>query len=48
MTQEGLARAVGVATHTIWRLENDAIFNPRRGTLRAIAKALNVKASGLV
>jgi transcriptional regulator with XRE-family HTH domain len=48
MTQEGLARAVGVTTHTIWRLENDPVFNPRLGTLRAIAKALNVKASDLV
>ena len=48
MTQEGLAHAVGVTTHTIWRLENDAVFNPRLKTLRAIAKALNVKVSDLL
>ena len=48
LTQEELARAVGVTTHTIWRLENDSVFNPRLETLRGIAKALNVKASDLV
>jgi transcriptional regulator with XRE-family HTH domain len=42
LTQEGLAHQVGVTTHTIWRLENDPIFNPRLETLRAIAKALGV------
>jgi transcriptional regulator with XRE-family HTH domain len=48
LTQEGLAREVGVTTHTIWRLENEPVFNPRLGTLRAIAKALNVKPADLV
>ena len=48
LTQEDLARAVGVTTHTIWRLENDSVFNPRLETLRGIARALNVKASELV
>jgi transcriptional regulator with XRE-family HTH domain len=42
LTQEGLAHRVGVTTHTIWRLEKDAIFNPRLDTVRAIAKALGV------
>ncbi len=42
LTQEGLAQRVGVTTHTIWRLENDPIFNPRLETLRAIGKALGV------
>jgi transcriptional regulator with XRE-family HTH domain len=42
MSQEDLARQVGVTTHTIWRLENGPIFNPRLDTLRAIAKALGV------
>jgi transcriptional regulator with XRE-family HTH domain len=40
ITQENLARQVGVTTHTIWRLENDPAANPRLQTLRAVAKAL--------
>jgi transcriptional regulator with XRE-family HTH domain len=42
LTQEELARIVGATTHTIWRLENDPVFNPRLQTLRAIARALRV------
>jgi transcriptional regulator with XRE-family HTH domain len=42
ISQEELARRVGVTTHTIWRLENGHTFNPRLDTLRAIAKALKV------
>jgi transcriptional regulator with XRE-family HTH domain len=42
LTQEGLARKVGVTTHTIWRLENDPVCNARLETLRAIARALEV------
>lgn len=38
LTQEALAHRVG----TIWRLEKDAVFNPRFDTVRAIAKALGV------
>jgi transcriptional regulator with XRE-family HTH domain len=45
LTQEALAHLVGVTTHTIWRLENGPIFNPRLETLRAIAKALVVDVS---
>jgi len=45
LTQEELARRVGVTTHTIWRLENLPLFNPRIGTLQAIAKALGVSVS---
>jgi hypothetical protein len=33
MTLGGLARAVGLTTHTIWRLESESVFDPRRGTL---------------
>jgi transcriptional regulator with XRE-family HTH domain len=45
LTQEALAHQVGVTTHTIWRLENGPIFNPRVETLRAIAKKLMVNVS---
>jgi DNA-binding XRE family transcriptional regulator len=47
MSQEHLARRVGVTTHTIWRLENDPVANPRLQTLRAIARALGVTLSEL-
>lgn len=42
ITQENLAREVGVTTHTIWRLENDPAANPRLQTLMDVAKALGV------
>jgi transcriptional regulator with XRE-family HTH domain len=48
LTQEGLARQVGVTTHTIWRLETDADFNPRLETLRALATALGVQVSFII
>jgi transcriptional regulator with XRE-family HTH domain len=48
MSQEDLARRVGVTTHTIWRLENGRSFNPRLDTLRAIAKALGVGVVALI
>jgi transcriptional regulator with XRE-family HTH domain len=48
MSQEDLARRVGVTTHTIWRLENGGTFNPRLDTLRAIAKALGVGVVALI
>jgi transcriptional regulator with XRE-family HTH domain len=48
LTQEELARIVGVTTHTIWRLENDPAFNPRLQTLRAIARALEVDIADLL
>ncbi|HXN23229.1 MAG TPA: helix-turn-helix transcriptional regulator [Candidatus Dormibacteraeota bacterium] len=42
LTQEDLAGRVGVARHTIWRLEKGPAFNPRLRTIQAIAKALGV------
>ena len=48
VTQEDLARRVGVTVHTIWRLENDPRVNPRLATLRAVAKALGVALSEIV
>jgi transcriptional regulator with XRE-family HTH domain len=48
ITQENLARQVGVTTHTIWRLENDPAANPRLQTLRAVANALGTTISELL
>ncbi len=48
MSQEHLARRVGVTTHTIWTIENDPRANPRLETLRAIARALGVPLSKVV
>jgi transcriptional regulator with XRE-family HTH domain len=44
-SQEELARRVGVTTHTIWRLENNPVFNPRLETLRSLADALGINVS---
>jgi DNA-binding XRE family transcriptional regulator len=48
LTQEELARIVGVTTLTIRGLENHPIFNPRLQTLRAIAKALGFDVAYLI
>jgi len=48
ISQEHLARRVGVTTHTIWTLENDPRANPRLETLRAIARALGVPVCSVV
>ena len=48
ISQEHLARRVGLTTHTIWRLENDPGANPRLETLRAIARALGVRLSEVI
>ncbi len=45
LTQEGLARRVGVSVQTIWRLENAPTFSLRIQTLRAIAIVLGVNVS---
>lgn len=48
LTQEQLARRVGITTHTVWRLENSSKINPRLQTLRAIARVLGVDISVLL
>ena len=48
ITQENLARQVGVTTHTIWRIENDPAANPRLKALQAVAQALGVTISKLL
>ena len=48
ISQENLARQIGVTTHTVWRLENDPAVNPRLQTLRGVAKALGVTMAELL
>ena len=48
LTQEQLARRVGVTTHTIWRLENSNDISARLSTLRGLARALQVDISELL
>jgi len=48
ISQENLARQMGVTTHTVWRLENDPAVNPRLQTLRGVAKALGVTMAELL
>ena len=48
MTQAELAAAAGVGLNTVNRLENDAIDNPRPGTVRRLAAALGVDPAWLL
>jgi len=48
MTQGDLAQAAGLALVTVNRIENDAIENPRPGTIRKIAAALGVNPAWLL
>ena len=47
LSQRGLAKLSGVGHITIARIET-GVFDPRLSTLRALAKALEVKISKLV
>ena len=48
MTQEQLAGDAGLAVSTIIRIELGKIRNPGRGTLKAIAKALEVSVGDIM
>ena len=48
LTQAELAHAAGVALITVNRLENDAIEDPRPGTVRKLAQALDVDPAWLL
>jgi len=48
LTQEGLARKAGISFHTLVKIENGGIKNPRIETVIKLAKALNVKLDNLV
>jgi transcriptional regulator with XRE-family HTH domain len=47
LTQEGLARKANISYNTVIKLESGGITDPRMGTLRKLATALNVKIDDL-
>jgi len=48
LTQEALSRKAGISYNTIIKLESGAIADPRMGTLRQLARALEVSIDRLV
>ena len=48
LTQEGLARKANVSYHTVIKIENEGIENPKIETVIKLAKALNVSIDLLV
>ena len=48
LTQEGLARKANISYHTIIKIENEGIENPKIETVIKLAKALNVTIDVLV
>lgn len=47
-TQEGLARKADISFHTLVKIENGGIKNPRIDTVTKLAKALDVKLDDLI
>ncbi|MDP3732084.1 MAG: helix-turn-helix transcriptional regulator [Candidatus Omnitrophota bacterium] len=47
LTQEGLARKANISYNTVIKLESGGITDPRMGTLKKLATALNVKIDDL-
>ena len=47
-SQERLAREAGISYHTLIKIEQDRIKNPKLGTLIKLAKALGVSLDKLV
>lgn len=48
LTRAGLAKLAGRSTEAIWMLETGLIKNPKRDTIMAIAKALEIQAAELL
>ncbi len=48
LTQEGLARKANISYHTIIKLENEGIKNPKIETVIKLANALNISIDDLV
>ena len=48
LTQEGLARKAGISFHTLVKIENGRIKNPRLETVIKLARALEVKIDSLL
>ena len=48
LTQEALARKANISYNTIIKIESNGIMDPRVGTLKKIARALDVSIDNLV
>ncbi|MFH1856007.1 MAG: helix-turn-helix transcriptional regulator [Candidatus Omnitrophota bacterium] len=48
LTQEGLARKADISYHTMIKLENGGIKNPKIETVVKLAEALNLKLEDLI
>ena len=48
LTQEGLARKADISFHTLVKIENGGIKNPRIETVIKLAKALGVNVDRLI
>ncbi|MBL7130831.1 MAG: helix-turn-helix transcriptional regulator [Candidatus Omnitrophica bacterium] len=48
LTQEGLARKANISYHTIIKLENGGIKNPKAETILKLAEALKVSTDKLL
>jgi len=48
LTQEGLARKANISYHTLIKLENGGIKNPKAETIIKLAEALNVTTDRLL
>ena len=48
LTQEGLARKANISYHTVIKLENNSIKNPKIETIVKLATALNLSLDKLV
>lgn len=48
LTQESLSRKAGISFHTLVKIENGRIRNPRIETVMKLAKALGVKTDDLL
>jgi DNA-binding XRE family transcriptional regulator len=48
LTQEALARKADISYNTIIKLESKGITDPRMGTLKKLAKALEIKIDDLI
>ena len=47
-TQEGLARKANISYHTLIKLENGGIKNPKAETILKLADALNISTDALL
>jgi predicted transcriptional regulator len=48
LTQEALARKADISYNTVIKLESKGITDPRMGTLKKLAKALEIKIDNLI